>query len=357
MRPLPLVLMSSAAVPIPADHSRWFLRTLLVSLLVHGLVLTTVRSCQKAPPPPALTLSVELRTPPPPPPPPPPEPPKPEPPKLEPRKPVSMPQPARPLAPPPPPTPLLTATPEAPQRVDQPVIRRQLENPTTTAVPPEPSLNLQPTQFSSPVLAQSKPHDGLVDDYRNQFNELVNKNKRYPEILRRMGREGDVSVKISVDLATGKLLDATVVKSSGFEAMDRSALESVKLSVASIPGIKQIQEDRYATESAVAVTKKILSELRLKLSEAKEKLAQEKLIRQNLELESKSLSSGLPKIENELREAYFREKTALLMVNFYTQEESRAENHLSLLVKITEEQNKTNRLEFIQPFRFKLEQR
>jgi TonB family protein len=239
--------------------------------------------------------------------------------------------------------------------VDQPVIRRQLENPTTTAVPPEPSLNLQPTQFSLPVLAQSKPHDGLVDDYRNQFNELLNKNKRFPEMFKK--REGDVSVKISVDLATGKLLEATVVKSSGFEALDRSALESVKLSAASMPGIKQIQEDRYATESAVAVTKKILSELRLKLSEAKEKLAQEKLIRQNLELESKSLSSGLPKIENELREASFREKTALLMVNFYTQEESRAENHLSLLVKITEEQNKTNRLEFIQPFRFKLEQR
>ncbi len=220
MRPLPLVLMSSAAVPIPADHSRWFLRTLLVSLLVHGLVLTTVRSCQKAPPPPALTLSVELRTPPPPPPPPPPEPPKPEPPKLEPRKPVAMPQPARPLAPPPPPTPLLTATPEAPQRVDQPVVQRPVEPP-----PPPP-----PAPAPAPIAPPPAP---AIDDaaaragYIRGLSAAVAKQKRYPRLAQQRGWQGEVMLHVVVD-ASGRLLDVSVERSSGFEALDREALEMVR---------------------------------------------------------------------------------------------------------------------------------
>jgi len=224
MRPLPLVLMSSAAVPIPADHSRWFLRTLLVSLLVHGLVLTTVRSCQKAPPPPALTLSVELRTPPPPPPPPPPEPPKPEPPKLEPRKPVAMPQPVRPLAPPPPPTPLLTATPEAPQRVDQPVVQRLVEPPPPP--PPAPA----PAAAPAPIAPPPAP---AIDDaaaragYIRGLSAAVAKQKRYPRLAQQRGWQGEVMLHVVVD-ASGRLLDVSVERSSGFEALDREALEMVR---------------------------------------------------------------------------------------------------------------------------------
>jgi len=224
MRPLPLVLMSSAAVPIPADHSRWFLRTLLVSLLVHGLVLTTVRSCQKAPPPPALTLSVELRTPPPPPPPPPPEPPKPEPPKLEPRKPVAMPQPVRPLASPPPPTPLLTATPEAPQRVDQPVVQRPVEPPPPP--PPAPA----PAAAPAPIAPPPAP---AIDDaaaragYIRGLSAAVAKQKRYPRLAQQRGWQGEVMLHVVVD-ASGRLLDVSVERSSGFEALDREALEMVR---------------------------------------------------------------------------------------------------------------------------------
>lgn len=224
MRPLPLVLMSSAAVPIPADHSRWFLRTLLVSLLVHGLVLTTVRSCQKAPPPPALTLSVELRTPPPPPPPPPPEPPKPEPPKLEPRKPVAMPQPVRPLAPPPPPTPLLTATPEAPQRVDQPVVQRPVEPPPPP--PPAPA----PAAAPAPIAPPPAP---AIDDaaaragFGRCLSAAVAKQKRYPRLAQQRGWQGEVMLHVVVD-ASGRLLDVSVERSSGFEALDREALEMVR---------------------------------------------------------------------------------------------------------------------------------
>jgi len=226
MRPLPLVLMSSAAVPIPADHSRWFLRTLLVSLLVHGLVLTTVRSCQKAPPPPALTLSVELRAPPPPPPPPPPEPPKPEPPKLEPRKPVAMPQPARPLAPPPPPTPLLTATPEAPQRVDQPVVQRPVEPPP----PPPPAPAPAPAAAPAPIAPPPAP---AIDDaaarasYIRGLSAAVAKQKRYPRLAQQRGWQGEVMLHVVVD-ASGRLLDVSVERSSGFEALDREALEMVR---------------------------------------------------------------------------------------------------------------------------------
>lgn len=224
MRPLPLVLMSSAAVPIPADHSRWFLRTLLVSLLVHGLVLTTVRSCQKAPPPPALTLSVELRTPPSPPPPPPPEPPKPEPPKLEPRKPVAMPQLVRPLAPPPPPTPLLTATPEAPQRMDQPVVQRPVEPPPPP--PPAPA----PAAAPAPIAPPPAP---AIDDaaaragYIRGLSAAVAKQKRYPRLAQQRGWQGEVMLHVVVD-ASGRLLDVSVERSSGFEALDREALEMVR---------------------------------------------------------------------------------------------------------------------------------
>ena len=207
-----------------------------------------------------------------------------------------------------------------------------------------------------PTVIQGPSRDALLADYERQFGGLVDKNKRYPPLLRRMGREGEVTVKVSVDLSTGKVLDATVVKSSGIEVMDRNALETARTSAASLPGIKQIQEERAVAEAALATTRKFLGEIRNKLSDAKDKLAKEKMARQQLESEIKSSSTaGGAKLETDLRDAVFREKSANLLVNFYLQEESRAAGHIANLTKVMEEQNRSNRHEILRLFNYKLE--
>ncbi|NCA24938.1 MAG: energy transducer TonB, partial [Betaproteobacteria bacterium] len=116
--------------------------------------------------------------------------------------------------------PLLTATPEAPQRVDQPVVQRPVEPP-----PPPP-----PAPAPAPIAPPPAP---AIDDaaaragYIRGLSAAVAKQKRYPRLAQQRGWQGEVMLHVVVD-ASGRLLDVSVERSSGFEALDREALEMVR---------------------------------------------------------------------------------------------------------------------------------
>ena len=159
-------------------------------------------------------LVVELAPPKPEPPPPAPQPPKPEPvkPKVTPPKPVVQNTPKPVIAKSPevaPPPPVIAAAPKAdapPPAVVAPV------------APPEPP---KPTVNQVDV-------DNAKNQYGNLLSREVAKHKQYPKIAQMRGWQGDVELDLQIDGSNGNLIASKVRATSGFEALDKQALEMVK---------------------------------------------------------------------------------------------------------------------------------
>lgn len=67
----------------------------------------------------------------------------------------------------------------------------------------------------------------LQRGYYSELNQIMRKERNYPRSARRQGLEGTVLVELIVD-ARGKLLSASVVRSSGHKVLDQAALTDVK---------------------------------------------------------------------------------------------------------------------------------
>ncbi len=97
-----------------------------------------------------------------------------------------------------------------------------------SAVPsPTPAAHEQPplvTSVSSPRVANKADYAWLADSLGRRLAELT----RYPSSARLNGWEGRVVLR-AIIRADGHLLDVKVHKSSGHDALDRAALETIKL--------------------------------------------------------------------------------------------------------------------------------
>ena len=160
-------------------------------------------------------LVVEL-APPKPAPPPPPEPPKP-------------PEPVKPKVVPPPkpipqnlPKPVVTHT---PQPISEP--------PPPAVIAAAPKAEAPPPTFVAPPPEPPKPtvNQVDVDAAKNQYGSILSreiaKHKQYPKIAQMRGWQGDVLLDLQLD-GSGNVLSSKVHTSSGFEALDKQALEMVK---------------------------------------------------------------------------------------------------------------------------------
>ena len=63
---------------------------------------------------------------------------------------------------------------------------------------------------------------GLIRGYSQSIYRVVNREKTYPRLAKRMGQEGTVTVEIMVD-STGRILKVRVANSSGSEILDEAA--------------------------------------------------------------------------------------------------------------------------------------
>lgn len=193
---------------------------LLLSLVLHALALVLAPGFSSEPSKLADQLTVELQ-PPPPKPLPPPEPPKPEPekPKVPPKKilppkplPVVQPKAEQPppppsIAEPPPPPPVMAV---APKSSEPP--------PAVTAPPPEPP----PKPVTPPP-----DLDAAYGNYGSILSREFAKHKQYPRIAQMRGWQGVARVELRID-ASGNVTSSTIAESSGFEALDKQALEMVR---------------------------------------------------------------------------------------------------------------------------------
>jgi protein TonB len=97
----------------------------------------------------------------------------------------------------------------------------KLETPPTFTAPPPPP--------PEPVTAEPSQQD--IDAARNLYGNLLGreiaKHKQYPKIAQMRGWQGEVVVDIQLD-KNGNVLSSNIQKHSGYEALDKQALEMVK---------------------------------------------------------------------------------------------------------------------------------
>jgi len=204
------------------DHS--FAWALVFSLVMHVLIMTRLPGFHLHQIVKPVTLDVAI-LPPPPAPPPKPSIPQPEPVKPQP---VLNPQPS-----------------PKPRPIELPKERSELQpvasKPEPSPEPPPPAvISVAPkVEETPPAFTASQPEPvkpigptpQAIDNDRDLYGSLLTreiaKHKQYPKIAQMRGWQGTVKVELQID-NNGNLVASSINKSSGFEALDKQALEMVK---------------------------------------------------------------------------------------------------------------------------------
>lgn len=157
------------------------------------------------------------------------------------------------LAPPKAPEPLPVATPEPapepqkPKVLPKPIPKlepKHIVEPPPSYNPPEPASSPTPPAvitaepkaetpplFTAPPPEPPKPREEDLDAargfYSGQLTREIAKHKQYPKIAQMRGWQGEVRIDLHLD-GNGNLLSSKINTSSGYEALDKQALEMVK---------------------------------------------------------------------------------------------------------------------------------
>ncbi|MES2580676.1 MAG: energy transducer TonB [Pseudomonadota bacterium] len=131
----------------------------------------------------------------------------------------------------------ITKTVEAPS----PVTEVEQVAPSVEAQPAPNVIAVPPKADSSPVAVIAPPVtevikaperspaevDNALGEYGNLLGRTIAKHKQYPRIAQTRGWQGDVLLDLKLD-GNGKVLSATVRQGSGYEVLDKQALEMVR---------------------------------------------------------------------------------------------------------------------------------
>ncbi len=221
-------MVSHAQFPRHEHADTILMATILLSLTLHAAAFGLLPDFFKGLAKPAEQLTVELLPPPPPKPAPPPEPPKPEP-----EKPKPLPK--RVLPPPKPlpviqpkaetPPPVHTPEPPPPPQVIAAAPKASEPTPAVTVPPPQPV----PVAETKPRPMPLPPPDLEVvrSNYGSVLSREFAKHKQYPRVAQMRGWQGTSRIELQID-ATGTVTAINILESSGFEILDKQAIESVQ---------------------------------------------------------------------------------------------------------------------------------
>lgn len=159
---------------------------------------------------------------------------KPKQPVAAPKQPVSAPPPVpvkqEQARPEPPPTPVVTQyaapTPTAPA-ASQPVADHVPRGPATPAPAPVVASATAVAQGGEGRMSPEKDQQKYLKEHFTYIRDLINNRLTYPQVARRMGWSGRV-VLVFVVAQDGSVRSLRVKESSGYAALDNSAMETVK---------------------------------------------------------------------------------------------------------------------------------
>jgi protein TonB len=93
-----------------------------------------------------------------------------------------------------------------------------------SAIPPAPIVAPEPPK---PAAASQDDIDDARGKYGNTLWGAIGKYKQYPRIAQMRGWQGEAIVELQLD-GNGKLKSKKIIQSSGFESLDKQALEMVE---------------------------------------------------------------------------------------------------------------------------------
>lgn len=213
--------MSSNIAAQYAGHERTLILAITCSLLIHGLLIAVLPNIQFDPIKTPDTLKIELVK-------------KVEPPPTAKPEPLPEPEPVKPTTEPKPQ--LLPKPTPAPTAVKNEVTHSPPPPPTEViAVAPKPEAASSPMP-PAPVVAPEAPKPPVVsqadmdearDKYRSSLWSAISKEKKYPKVAQLRGWQGEAVVELLVD-SNGKLKAKKIIQSSGYDVLDKQALEMVE---------------------------------------------------------------------------------------------------------------------------------
>ncbi|HEY8250340.1 MAG TPA: energy transducer TonB [Burkholderiales bacterium] len=153
---------------------------------------------------------------------------------------------ALPEAPPAPkPAPVLSTPQPAPVPAP-PVQAAAPPSPPVAALEPQPQpQSASPPQASPPPPAQA-PESLSRDQYRLQLIDEARRHKRYPPLARENNWQGDV--RVAVAIAANGRPSVTLKGSSGYEVLDRQALEMFTQAARAVPIPPALRGKEFALE-------------------------------------------------------------------------------------------------------------
>lgn len=98
----------------------------------------------------------------------------------------------------------------------------------------EPSANATYEQKISNATEQPKESKIDIDIEISKIREIVSKYKKYPNIARKMGYEGVCIVSFKLE-PSGTVKEIRVVKSSGYQSLDKSTVETIEEAATEMP--------------------------------------------------------------------------------------------------------------------------
>jgi periplasmic protein TonB len=177
---------------------------------------------------------------------------------MEPEPAPTPPMPEKPAATPEAPPPKKAAKPlpklSAPQPSPVPAPPPQAVAPPVPAPPPPPVAAIEPqpaapatsaAQPAAPQAAQA-PEALSRDQYRVQLIDEARRHKRYPPLARENNWQGDV--RVGVAIAANGRLTVTLKGSSGYEVLDRQALEMFTQAARAVPIPPALRGKEFALE-------------------------------------------------------------------------------------------------------------
>lgn len=120
----------------------------------------------------------------------------------------------------------LTASPHHPARA-QPVATNHQE-PRTSTTTPVPDMDAIPSE-----LATASATDAFTNHLHSLLHDSLNRHFVYPAMARRLGWEGRVELRVSLD-PEGRVYGLRILRSSGYALLDDDAMQTLQR-IGSIP--------------------------------------------------------------------------------------------------------------------------